>query len=206
MGALASLAGVGVYNFLLKKTPLRKILLWTSLAGVALGLTQLMLVTGGLLGGWWSGVYTYICFCVVGSWAGHGALGCLRRAVASAKRVLWFGGRRCCRRCSTRRRRRCPNGWTRPAGFNRTLGLSDELFALADTALLTVLGQVAFMPLLVLAARICPEVGAAAGAAGAAAACVMLPATAARGTPRPRNLSPALRCPLPSPPGSPDHS
>jgi len=45
-------------------------------------------------------------------------------------------------------------------GFNRQLGLSDELFALADTALLTVLGQVAFMPLLVLAARICPEVGA----------------------------------------------
>ncbi len=44
-------------------------------------------------------------------------------------------------------------------GFNRTLGLSDDLFALADTALLTVLGQVAFMPLLVLAARICPEVG-----------------------------------------------
>jgi hypothetical protein len=47
-------------------------------------------------------------------------------------------------------------------GFNRQLGLSDELFALADTALLTVLGQVAFMPLLVLAARICPEVGQAA--------------------------------------------
>jgi hypothetical protein len=48
-------------------------------------------------------------------------------------------------------------------GFNRQLGLSDELFALADTALLTVLGQVAFMPLLVLAARICPEVGQAGG-------------------------------------------
>lgn len=44
-------------------------------------------------------------------------------------------------------------------GFNRRLGLGDELFALADTALLTVLGQVAYMPLLVLAARICPEVG-----------------------------------------------
>lgn len=40
--------------------------------------------------------------------------------------------------------------------MNRQLGLSDELFALADTALLTVLAQVAFMPLLVLAARICP--------------------------------------------------
>jgi hypothetical protein len=45
-----------------------------------------------------------------------------------------------------------------PAGINRQLGLSDELFALADTALLTVLAQVAFMPLLVLAARICPPV------------------------------------------------
>lgn len=51
-------------------------------------------------------------------------------------------------------------------GFNRQLGLSDELFALADTALLTVLGQVAFMPLLVLAARICPQVWPFVGLAG----------------------------------------
>ncbi|PSC76431.1 folate-biopterin transporter chloroplastic [Micractinium conductrix] len=87
VGALASLAGVGLYNFKLKHVPLRTILQWTAVAGTLLGLTQLMLVTG----------------------------------------------------------------------INRQLGLSDQLFALADTALLTVLGQVAFMPLLVLAARICPE-------------------------------------------------
>ncbi|KAL4451496.1 hypothetical protein ABPG75_007158 [Micractinium tetrahymenae] len=87
VGALASLAGVGLYNFKLKHMPLRKILFWVAVLGAGLGLTQLMLVTG----------------------------------------------------------------------FNRRLGLGDELFALADTALLTVLGQVAFMPLLVLAARICPE-------------------------------------------------
>ncbi|KAI3437574.1 hypothetical protein D9Q98_000027 [Chlorella vulgaris] len=86
VGALASLGGVGLYNFKLKHTPLRKILFWTAIAGTVLGLTQLLLVTG----------------------------------------------------------------------MNRQLGLSDELFALADTALLTVLAQVAFMPLLVLAARICP--------------------------------------------------
>lgn len=43
------------------------------------------------------------------------------------------------------------------AGLNRQLGLSNELFALGDSALLTVLGQVSFMPVLVLAARICPE-------------------------------------------------
>lgn len=42
-------------------------------------------------------------------------------------------------------------------GFNRQLGLSDELFALGDSAILTVLGQVSFMPVLVLAARLCPE-------------------------------------------------
>jgi len=42
-------------------------------------------------------------------------------------------------------------------GVNRTLGISDELFALSDSALLTVLGQVSFMPVLVLAARLCPE-------------------------------------------------
>lgn len=42
-------------------------------------------------------------------------------------------------------------------GLNRQIGVSDELFALGDSALLTVLGQVSFMPILVLAARLCPE-------------------------------------------------
>lgn len=40
--------------------------------------------------------------------------------------------------------------------FNVTLGISDQLFALTDTAVLTALGQIAFMPTLVLAARLCP--------------------------------------------------
>lgn len=44
-------------------------------------------------------------------------------------------------------------------GLNREWGLSDELFVLGDSVMLVVLGQVAFMPLLVLAARICPQVG-----------------------------------------------
>lgn len=44
------------------------------------------------------------------------------------------------------------------AGLNRTLGLSDELFVLVDSVLLTGLGRVMLMPSLVLAARICPEV------------------------------------------------
>jgi hypothetical protein len=39
---------VGLYNFRLKHTPIRKVLLWTALAGGLLGLTQLMLVTGEL--------------------------------------------------------------------------------------------------------------------------------------------------------------
>ena len=43
-------------------------------------------------------------------------------------------------------------------GTNRALGLSNELFVLGDSVVLTVLGQVAFMPVLVLAARLCPEV------------------------------------------------
>lgn len=43
------------------------------------------------------------------------------------------------------------------SGYNKTLGISDEVFALGDTAVLTVLGQLSFMPLLVLAAQICPE-------------------------------------------------
>ncbi len=44
------------------------------------------------------------------------------------------------------------------AGYNRQLGLSNEIFVLGDSAVLTVLGQVSFMPVLVLAARLCPEV------------------------------------------------
>jgi folate/biopterin transporter len=39
---------------------------------------------------------------------------------------------------------------------NVVLGISDQTFALTDSAVLTALGQVAFMPTLVLAARLCP--------------------------------------------------
>lgn len=41
--------------------------------------------------------------------------------------------------------------------WNTHLGLSDQLFVLGDKAVLNVIGQVAFMPVLVLAARLCPE-------------------------------------------------
>ncbi|GJP39706.1 hypothetical protein CLOM_g24049 [Closterium sp. NIES-68] len=41
-------------------------------------------------------------------------------------------------------------------GVNRTLGISDHYFALGDSLILTVLGQISFMPVLVLAARLCP--------------------------------------------------
>lgn len=86
VASIASLLGVGVYNFALKATPLRKMFFWTSIIATGLGMTQLILITG----------------------------------------------------------------------LNRKLGMSDELFALGDSALLTVLGQVSFMPVLVLAARLCP--------------------------------------------------
>jgi hypothetical protein len=42
--------------------------------------------------------------------------------------------------------------------LNRELGLPDKLFVIFDSVLLTGLGRVAMMPVLVLAARICPEV------------------------------------------------
>lgn len=48
VGALASLAGVGLYNFALRATPLRRIFLWGGLLAAGLGLTQLILVTGTL--------------------------------------------------------------------------------------------------------------------------------------------------------------
>jgi hypothetical protein len=45
-GSLASLVGVGVYNFVLKDVPLRKMFLYTALLGTALGMTQILLITG----------------------------------------------------------------------------------------------------------------------------------------------------------------
>lgn len=84
--AIASLAGVGVYNAYLKHVSLKKIFFWSTIIGVFLGLTQLLLVTG----------------------------------------------------------------------LNRKIGIGDQWFTLGDTLVLTVLGQVSFMPILVLAARLCP--------------------------------------------------
>ena len=46
VAALASLAGVGLFNFSLKSVPFRKIFLWTSVSGTMLGLSQLLLITG----------------------------------------------------------------------------------------------------------------------------------------------------------------
>ncbi|CAM0876835.1 unnamed protein product [Alopecurus aequalis] len=84
--SVASLLGVGIYNLFLKAVPLRKIFLVTTVLGSALGMTQVLLVTG----------------------------------------------------------------------LNRKLGISDEWFSIGDSLILTVLGQASFMPVLVLAARLCP--------------------------------------------------
>ncbi|GAB2294839.1 hypothetical protein Dimus_029032 [Dionaea muscipula] len=42
-------------------------------------------------------------------------------------------------------------------GLNKKFGISDEWFAIGDSLILTVLGQASFMPVLVLAARLCPQ-------------------------------------------------
>jgi folate/biopterin transporter len=39
---------------------------------------------------------------------------------------------------------------------NRSLGIADEWFSLGDSLVLTVMGEIAFMPVLVLSARLCP--------------------------------------------------
>ncbi|KAK8458988.1 hypothetical protein SEVIR_2G052200v4 [Setaria viridis] len=44
--SIASLLGVGIYNYFLKEIPLRKIFLVTTIIGSALGMTQVLLVTG----------------------------------------------------------------------------------------------------------------------------------------------------------------
>lgn len=40
---------------------------------------------------------------------------------------------------------------------NRTLGIDDKWFSIGDSLILAVMGQIAFMPVLVLAARLCPK-------------------------------------------------
>ncbi|NEP12387.1 MAG: folate/biopterin family MFS transporter [Symploca sp. SIO2C1] len=40
---------------------------------------------------------------------------------------------------------------------NRTLGIEDHWFSLGDNLILTVIGQITFMPILVLSARLCPK-------------------------------------------------
>ncbi|KAE8658352.1 Folate-biopterin transporter 1 [Hibiscus syriacus] len=42
-------------------------------------------------------------------------------------------------------------------GLNRKFGMSDEWFTMGDSLILTVLSQASFMPVLVLAAKLCPE-------------------------------------------------
>ena len=39
---------------------------------------------------------------------------------------------------------------------NRSLGIDDQWFSLGDSLVLTVMGEIAFMPVLVLSARLCP--------------------------------------------------
>jgi len=46
VSSLASLAGIALYNFKLKDVPLKKMFTWVSVVGTALGMTQLMLITG----------------------------------------------------------------------------------------------------------------------------------------------------------------
>jgi folate/biopterin transporter len=41
--------------------------------------------------------------------------------------------------------------------WNRAMGISDRWFSLGDSVILTVAGRIAFMPVLVLAARLCPK-------------------------------------------------
>ena len=48
VGSIASLAGVATYNYLLKDVPLQKMFFWTAVLGTALGMTQLILITGKL--------------------------------------------------------------------------------------------------------------------------------------------------------------
>jgi len=84
--AAASLFGVWLYNQYLRRVAIKDVLLWTSIASVPLGLTQLLLIS-------------------------H---------------------------------------------YNRELGIPDSAFIFGDDVALSILGEMAFLPTLVLAARLCP--------------------------------------------------
>lgn len=84
--AVASFAGVWVYQKYLRSVAIKDILLWTSIASVPLGLSNLLLIS-------------------------H---------------------------------------------FNREIGIPDGVFVFGDDVALSVLGELAFLPTLVLAARLCP--------------------------------------------------
>ncbi|KAL3936601.1 MAG: hypothetical protein SGBAC_008117 [Bacillariaceae sp.] len=84
--AVASLLGVWVYNSYLKTTPIKDILLWSSILSTPLGLSSLLLITHA----------------------------------------------------------------------NRSLGIPDGAFVFGDDVALSILGEIAFLPTLVLAARLCP--------------------------------------------------
>ena len=86
VGSIASFIGVLSYRTWLKNISIKKIIYWSTLISIPLGLTQVLLTT-------------------------H---------------------------------------------WNRDLGIPDTAFVLTDTVVLTVLGQVSFMPTLVLAAKLCP--------------------------------------------------
>ena len=43
------------------------------------------------------------------------------------------------------------------SGVSRQIGLGDKLFVVGDEVILSVLGEIAFLPSLVLAAKVCPE-------------------------------------------------
>eukprot|EP00581_Thalassiosira_minuscula_P018129 CAMPEP_0183714082 /NCGR_PEP_ID=MMETSP0737-20130205/8755_1 /TAXON_ID=385413 /ORGANISM="Thalassiosira miniscula, Strain CCMP1093" /LENGTH=624 /DNA_ID=CAMNT_0025942987 /DNA_START=112 /DNA_END=1986 /DNA_ORIENTATION=+ len=84
--AASSLLGVWLYNQYLRRVAIKDVLLWTSIASVPLGLTQLLLIS-------------------------H---------------------------------------------YNRELGIPDGAFVFGDDVVLSILGEMAFLPTLVLAARLCP--------------------------------------------------
>ena len=84
--AASSLLGVWLFNQYLRRVPIKDVLLWTSIASVPLGLTQLLLIS-------------------------H---------------------------------------------YNRELGIPDGAFVFGDDVVLSILGEFAFLPTLVLAARLCP--------------------------------------------------
>jgi len=155
--SIASLAGVWLYQRYLREVPIAKILLWTTLASVPVRERGRRLFNLYFCVVFFQGIYmidasflTYIQLVLINYMLYCWPPRAFDSKTHSLTRIFSFS---------------FPFSFIPQLGLtqlilvyhlNTGLGIPNELFTFGDSVVLTVLGQIAFMPTLVLAARLCP--------------------------------------------------